>query len=83
MNHLFFWCRTVRLFEFIQEYKKRYNTVALVRVRYAAGCVTSAGDAGTMFHDVVAKIRRSTKRTGVSVSLTYMLALLEQCLERI
>lgn len=34
-------------------------------------------------HDVVAKIRRSTKRIGVSVSLTYMLALLEQCLERI
>ena len=30
-----------------------------------------------------AKIRRSTKRIGVSVSLTYMLALLEQCLERI
>ncbi len=29
------------------------------------------------------KIRRATKRTGVSISLTYLLSLLEQCLERI
>ena len=34
-------------------------------------------------HDVAAKVRRSTRRIGVSVSLTYMLALLEQCLERV
>lgn len=34
-------------------------------------------------HDVVQKIRRSTKRIGVSVSLTYLLTLLEQCLERL
>ena len=68
--------------EFIQEYKKRYNTVTLV------DSITppDASQALVMLeqcHDVVAKIRRSTKRTGVSVSLTYMLALLEQCLERI
>lgn len=34
-------------------------------------------------HDVVQKIRRSTKRIGVSISLTYLLTLLEQCLERL
>lgn len=68
--------------EFIQEYKKRYNTVTLV------DSITppDASQALVMLeqcHDVVAKIRRSTKRIGVSVSLTYMLALLEQCLERV
>src|SRR5690606_37434796 len=57
--------------EFIQEYKKRYNTVTLV------DSITppDASQALVMLeqcHDVVAKIRRSTKRTGVSVSLTYM-----------
>lgn len=33
--------------------------------------------------DAVLKIRRSTKRIGVSISLTYLLSLLEQCLDRI
>ena len=33
--------------------------------------------------EVVLKIRRSTKRIGVSLSLTYLLSLLEQCLDRI
>ena len=33
--------------------------------------------------DVVLKIRRATKRIGVSLSLTYLLSLLEQCLDRI
>ncbi|MFV5491633.1 site-specific recombinase [Acinetobacter sp. ASP199] len=68
--------------EFIQEYKKRFNTVELVD----SILPPDASQAMVMLeqcHDVVAKIRRSTKRIGVSVSLTYMLALLEQCLERI
>lgn len=68
--------------EFIQEYKKRFNNVELVD----SILPPDASQAMVMLeqcHDVVAKIRRSTKRTGVSVSLTYMLALLEQCLERI
>src|SRR5690606_39015624 len=68
--------------EFIQEYKKRYNTVTLVE----SITPPDASQALVMLeqcHDVVAKIRRSTKRIGVSVSLTYMLALLEQCLERV
>ena len=33
--------------------------------------------------EVVLKIRRATKRIGVSLSLTYLLSLLEQCLDRI
>ncbi len=33
--------------------------------------------------EVVLKIRRATKRSGVSISLTYLLSLLEQCLDRI
>ena len=68
--------------EFIQEYKKRFNNVELVD----SILPPDASQAMVMLeqcHDVVAKIRRSTKRIGVSVSLTYMLALLEQCLERI
>ncbi|MFV5405522.1 site-specific recombinase [Acinetobacter sp. 228] len=68
--------------EFIQEYKKRYNTVALVD----SIIPPDASQALVMLeqcHDVAAKVRRSTRRIGVSVSLTYMLALLEQCLERV
>ena len=34
-------------------------------------------------HDIVLKIRRITKRIGVSINLTYLLLLLEQCLERL
>lgn len=33
--------------------------------------------------DVVFKVRRAIKRIGVSLSLTYLLSLLEQCLDRI
>lgn len=33
--------------------------------------------------EVVLKIRRATKRIGVSISLTYLLSLLEQALDRI
>ena len=54
---------------------KRYNTV-----EQDAITPPDASQALVMLeqcHDVVAKIRRSTKRIGVSVSLTYMLALLE------
>ncbi|ANF82292.1 recombinase [Acinetobacter sp. NCu2D-2] len=68
--------------EFIQEYRKRYqdsNVIDGVMPPDAAQALVMLEQC----HDVVAKIRRSTKRIGVSVSLTYMLALLEQCLERI
>ena len=68
--------------DFIQHYKKRYDHVELSRATQPP----DAAQALVMLeqcHDVVAKIRRATKRIGVSVSLTYMLALLEQCLERV
>lgn len=68
--------------EFIQEYKKRYHNSDLV----TAITPPDSAQAFVMLeqcHDVVAKIRRATRRIGVSVTLTYMLALLEQCLERI
>jgi site-specific recombinase len=68
--------------DFIQQYKKLYENIDLTR----AVNPPDAAQALVMLeqcHDVVAKIRRSTKRIGVSVSLTYMLALLEQCLERV
>ena len=45
-----------------------------------------ASQAFVMFEqcrDVVLKIRRSTKRIGVSLSLAYLLSLLEQCLDRV
>lgn len=68
--------------DFIQKYKTHHQNIDF------AMPVTppDASQALVMLeqcHDVVSKIRRSTKRIGVSVSLTYMLALLEQCLERI
>lgn len=68
--------------EFIQEYKKRYQDSS----SFDTVLPPDASQALVMLeqcHDVVAKIRRSTKRLGVSVSLTYMIALLEQCLERV
>jgi site-specific recombinase len=68
--------------EFIQEYKKRYHEVNFA-VAIAPPDASQAFVMLEQCHDVVAKIRRSTKRIGVSVNLTYMLALLEQCLERI
>ncbi|KGT48251.1 MULTISPECIES: site-specific recombinase [Acinetobacter] len=68
--------------DFIQQYKKCFDHADLTD----SVALPDASQAMVMLeqcHDVVAKIRRSTKRIGVSVSLTYMLALLEQCLERI
>ncbi|WP_410567935.1 site-specific recombinase [Acinetobacter sp. H1(2024)] len=70
------------IIEFIEKYKKQdisqHDTV-----------VTVPPDASQAFvmleqcRDVVLKIRRATKRIGVSLSLTYLLSLLEQCLDRI
>lgn len=68
--------------DFIQKYKTHHQNIDLAM----PAAPPDASQALVMLeqcHDVVSKIRRSTKRIGVSVSLTYMLALLEQCLERI
>ncbi|MGJ8756921.1 site-specific recombinase [Acinetobacter sp. HC8-3S] len=68
--------------EFIEKYKKIIDDQDAV-------VVLSPPDASQAFvmldqcRDVVLKIRRATKRIGVSISLTYLLSLLEQALDRI
>ena len=68
--------------EFIQQYKQLHqNTDSLTAIQ-----PPDASQALVMLEqcqDVALKIRRATKRIGVSVSLTYLLLLLDQCLERI
>lgn len=70
------------IIEFIESYKRQHRAVDT----HQAIPMADAAQALVMLeqcHDVVSKIRRSTKRIGVSLSLTYLLSLLEQCLERI
>ena len=70
------------LIEFIEAYKKQQRAVEDIAVIVPP----DASQALVMIEqcrDVVLKIRRATKRIGVSVSLTYLLSLLEQCLDRI
>ena len=68
--------------DFIESYKKQHRSVGDIAV-----FVPSDADQALVMieqcRDVVLKIRRATKRIGVSLSLTYLLALLEQCLDRI
>ena len=68
--------------DFIEKYKKQNYTGHEIAVLQPP----DASQAFVMFEqcrEVVLKIRRATKRIGVSLSLTYLLALLEQCLDRI
>ena len=68
--------------EFIELYKKQHRDTAATAINIPP----DASQALVMFEqcrDVVYKIRRATKRIGVSISLTYLLSLLEQCLDRI
>lgn len=70
------------IIEFIQHYKKQYRNTDPMAVTVQA----DASQALVMIEqcqDVVLKIRRAIKRIGVSLSLTYLLSLLEQCLDRI
>ena len=68
--------------EFIEKYKKQIDDQDAV-------VVMPPPDASQAFvmldqcREVVLKIRRATKRIGVSVSLTYLLSLLEQAIDRI
>ncbi len=68
--------------DFINVYKKQYRNADDI-------AVTPPPDADQALvmieqcRDVVLKIRRATKRIGVSLSLTYLLSLLEQCLDRV
>ena len=68
--------------EFIQHYKKLHQNTDDISITVPS----DAAQALVMIEqcrDVVLKIRRATKRIGVSLSLTYLLSLLEQCLDRI
>ena len=68
--------------DFIVQYKNLHQSAD----KFEAVIPPDASQALVMIdqcRNVSHKIRRATKRIGVSVSLTYMLALLEQCLERI
>lgn len=68
--------------EFIEKYKKQIDNQDAV-------AVLPPPDASQAFvmldqcREVVLKIRRATKRIGVSISLTYLLSLLEQAIDRI
>jgi len=68
--------------EFIVRYKKLLQNLD----QFAVMEPPDASHAFVIFEqcrDVVFQIRRSTKRIGVSLSLAYLLSLLEQCLDRI
>ncbi|MDM1485715.1 site-specific recombinase [Acinetobacter towneri] len=70
----------------INEFIQQYKTADLQHDQMSAIQPPDAAQALVMIdqcHNVSSKIRRATKRTGVSISLTYLLSLLEQCLERI
>ncbi|WOE31385.1 MULTISPECIES: site-specific recombinase [unclassified Acinetobacter] len=70
------------IIDFIQQYKQLlqnhedFSDITLPDIAPALVMLEQCRDA-------VLKIRRSTKRIGVSISLTYLLSLQEQCLERI
>ncbi|RKG32802.1 site-specific recombinase [Acinetobacter tianfuensis] len=68
--------------DFIQQYKTLHQNAE----QMSAVIPPDASQALVMLdqcREVVLKIRRATKRVGVSVSLTYLLSLLEQSLDRI
>ncbi|OTG81018.1 site-specific recombinase [Acinetobacter sp. ANC 4648] len=68
--------------EFIEAYKKSSPKNEDIQIIAPA----NADQALVMIEqcrDIVFKVRRAIKRIGVSLSLTYLLSLLEQCLDRI
>lgn len=68
--------------EFIEAYKKQHRDAEDLSTLIPP----DADQALVMIdqcREVVMKIRRATKRIGVSLSLTYLLSLLEQCLDRV
>ncbi|MDO4579154.1 MAG: site-specific recombinase [Acinetobacter sp.] len=68
--------------DFIVQYKNLHQSAD----KFEAVIPPDASQALVMIdqcRNVSHKIRRATKRIGVSVSLTYLLSLLEQCLDRI
>ncbi|MFC3901900.1 Site-specific recombinase [Acinetobacter marinus] len=68
--------------EFIETYKKYESQYDIASVMP----VPDPDQALVMLEqcrDIMQRVRRATKRIGVSLSLTYLLTLLEQCLQRI
>ncbi|AOA57624.1 site-specific recombinase [Acinetobacter larvae] len=68
--------------EFIEQYKQQHS----IADQDTVVPIPDASQALVMIEqcrDVLLKIRRATKRIGVSISLTYLLSVLEQCLDRI
>lgn len=70
------------IIEFIQLYKKQLRDIDRTLVVISPD-TSQALVMIEQCRDVVHKIRRSIKRIGISISLTYLLSLLEQCLERL
>lgn len=70
------------IIEFVEHYKKNARILDQTAVKQPL----DSAQALVMIEqcrDVVSKIRRAIKRSGVSISLTYLLSLLEQCLDRL
>lgn len=68
--------------EFIETYKKyesQYDIASVMPVPDPDQALVMLDQC----RDIMQRVRRATKRIGVSLNLTYLLALLEQCLQRI
>lgn len=70
------------IIEFVEDYKKYiadFNHASAVRFPDPAQALVMLDQC----RDIMFRIKRATKRNGVGLSLTYLLVLLEQCLQRI
>lgn len=68
--------------EFIETYKRyeqHYDMTSVLPVPDPSQALVMLDQC----RDIMLRVRRATKRTGVSLSLTYLLTLLEQCLVRV
>ena len=70
------------IIELIEKYKQQIIAADIIAVLTPPDAAQALVMLDQCF-DVVAKIRRATKRIGVSLSLTYLLSLLEQSLDRL
>lgn len=62
-----------------KEYESQYDTALVMPVPDPSQALVILDQC----RDILLRVRRATKRIGVSLSLTYLLTLLEQCLNRI
>lgn len=69
------------IIEFVETYKKyelKYDLAVVMPLPDSAQALVMLDQC----RDILLRVKRATKRTGVSLSLTYLLVLLEQCLDR-